>query len=81
MPPARPCRSRPLRPRHGAAGRRQDAATRLDDQATVSKAKLATALKATLRFSTAGKRKLKGRKTAALTITGAGARATVMLKR
>ncbi len=37
--------------------------------------------KATLRFSTAGKRKLKGRKTAALTITGAGARATVMLKR
>jgi hypothetical protein len=37
--------------------------------------------KATLRFTTTGKRKLKGRKKAALTITGAGARATVTLKR
>jgi hypothetical protein len=37
--------------------------------------------KATLRFTTAGKRKLKGRKSVKLTITAAGLRSTVTLKR
>jgi hypothetical protein len=37
--------------------------------------------RATLRFTSAGKRKLAGRRTAALTVTGAGARLTLTLKR